>query len=63
MAEWLDQASEWHEMYCHDLKVMSSNPSWVELEVLSTCVLSRTRTKHKTYLTIQVEYIKESHKW
>ena len=31
MAEWLEQASQWHEMYCHDLEVMSSNPGWVEL--------------------------------
>ena len=33
MAEWLEQASQWHEMYCHDLEVMSSNPGRVELEV------------------------------
>ena len=26
MAEWLEQASQWHEVYCHDLEVMSSNP-------------------------------------
>ena len=39
MAKWLEQASQWHEMYyyvdssilnnemyCHDLEVMSSNP-------------------------------------
>ena len=31
-------ASQWYEMYCHDLEVMSSNPSWVELEVRSTFV-------------------------
>ena len=23
MAEWLEQASQWHEMYCHDLEVMN----------------------------------------
>ena len=23
MAKWLEQASQWHEMYCHDLEVMS----------------------------------------
>ena len=34
MAKWLEQASQRHEMYCHDLEVMSSNPGWVELEVL-----------------------------
>ena len=26
MAKWLEQASQSHEMYCHDLEVMSSNP-------------------------------------
>ena len=31
MAECLEQASQWHEMYCHDLEVMNSNPAWVEL--------------------------------
>ena len=31
-----------HEMYCHDLEVMSSNPGRVELGVLGTSVLSRT---------------------
>ena len=42
MDEWLEQASQWHEMCCHDLEVMSSNPGWVELRVRSTSVLSRT---------------------
>ena len=38
--------SQWHEMYCHDMKVISSNPSWVKLGVHSTSVLSRTWTKN-----------------
>ena len=42
MAEWLEQVSQWHEMYCHDLKVMSSNPGQVELGVHSMSVLSCT---------------------
>ena len=42
MAEWLEQASQWYEMSCHDLEVMSSNPGWVELGVRCTSVLSRT---------------------
>ena len=46
MAEWLEQASQWHEMYCHDLEVMSSNPSRVELGVRKPSVISRTWTKH-----------------
>ena len=46
MAEWLEQASQWHEMYSHDLQVMNSNPGWVELGVLSIAVLSRTCTKN-----------------
>ena len=45
IAEWLEQASQWHEVCCHDLEVMSSNPSWVELRVRNTSVLSRTWTK------------------
>ena len=31
MADWLEQASQWQEMYCHDLEVMSSNLGQVEL--------------------------------
>ena len=42
-------AFQWHEMYCRDLEVMSSNPSWVELGVCSTSVLSRTWTKDIIY--------------
>ena len=42
MAKWLEQASQWQEMYCHDLEIMSSNPGQVELGVLCTSVLSRT---------------------
>ena len=38
MAKWLKQASQWHEMYCHELGVMTLNPSWVELWVRSTSV-------------------------
>ena len=48
MAEWLEQAPQWHEVCCHDLEVMSSNPGRVELGVLSTSVLSRTWTKNIT---------------
>ena len=44
MAEWLEQASQWHEMYYHYLEVMSSNLSRVERGVRSTSVLSRTWT-------------------
>ena len=44
MAEWLEQASQWHEMCCHDSEVMSLNPGGVELGLLSTSVLSRTWT-------------------
>ena len=36
MAEWLEQASQWHGMYCHNLEIMSSNPSQVKLEVFGT---------------------------
>ena len=47
IAKWLGQASQWHEMYCHDLKVMNSNPIRIELGVRSTSVVSRTWTKNK----------------
>ena len=42
MAKWLEQASQCHEMYCHDLEVMSLNTGQVELGVHSTSVLSCT---------------------
>ena len=38
MAKWLEQASQCHEMYYHDLEVMSSNPDCVELWMSSTSV-------------------------
>ena len=38
MAEWLQQASQWHEMYCRDLEVMSLNPGQVELGIHGTPV-------------------------
>ena len=31
MAKCLEQAFQWHEMYCYNLEVMSSNPGQVEL--------------------------------
>ena len=34
------QASQWHEMCCHDLEVMSSNPGLVEFGVRGTSVKS-----------------------
>ena len=40
------QASQWHEMYYHELEVMSSNPGRVELVVRGTSVLNRTWTKN-----------------
>ena len=52
MAEWLEQVSQWHEMYCHNLEVMSSNPCRVKLGVCSTSVLSRTWTKNKNKLMV-----------
>ena len=50
MAEWLEQVSQWHGMYCHDLEVMSSNPDQVKLGVRSTSVLSYlNQTYHKPW--------------
>ena len=53
MAEWLELASQGHEMYCHDLEVMSSNPDQVELGVQNIC-LSCTGTKYIIYTKISV---------
>ena len=50
MAKWLEQASQWHDMYYHDLDVMSSNPSGVELGVQSTSVPNHTWTKNVCYV-------------
>ena len=47
MAEWLEQASQWHEMYCHNLEVMSSNSSRVELGVRCTSVLIKSYLNKK----------------
>ena len=52
MAYWLEQASQWHEVYCHDLEVVSSNPGRVEPGVRSTSVPSRTWTQ-QIYLFIK----------
>ena len=49
MTEWLEQASQWHEMYCHDLEAISLNLGRVELGVHNTSVLSRTWTKNIIY--------------
>ena len=38
MAELLEQVSQWHKMYCHDLEGMGSKPGQVELGVRSTSV-------------------------
>ena len=46
MAEGLEQTCQWHEIYCHDLEVMSLNPGSAELGLHSTSVLSRTWTKN-----------------
>ena len=54
MAEWLEQVPQWHEMYCHDLEVMSWNPGKVELWVHSPSVLSCTWTKY--ILVSSVDY-------
>ena len=39
MAEELERASQRHEMFCHDLEVMSLNPGRIKLWVRSTSVL------------------------
>ena len=58
MAEWLEQVSQGHEMYCHNLEVMSLNPSRDECGVCRTSVLSRTWTKN-TFKTVTIEAIIE----
>ena len=51
IAKWLKQASHWHEMYCHDLEFMSSNPGRAELGLHSSSVLCRTWSKNITTLS------------
>ena len=58
MVEWLEQVSQLHEMYCHDLEVMSSNPGRVELVVHSTSVLilePKNSFKLDKYVTFSVK--------
>ena len=54
MAKWLEQLSQWHEMYCHGLEIMSSNPGRVKLGVQSTSVLSSTWSKNKLQLYFSI---------
>ena len=63
MAKWLEQASQLHEMYCHDLDVMKSNLTQVKLGVRSISVLSRTWTKNKNTILYcsQAKYIEHCH--
>ena len=42
MDKCLEHVSQGYELYCHDLKVMSSIPSRVEFGVHSTSILIRT---------------------
>ena len=45
MAEWLKQASQWCEMYYHDVMmnmIISSNPGRGEIRVHSTFALNHT---------------------
>ena len=44
--KWLEQVSQWHEVYCPDLEVMSSKPSRIKLGVRSTSVQSHTWIKN-----------------
>ena len=39
MVKGLEQASQWHEMYCHDLEVVNSNPIQIQLGAHSTSAL------------------------
>ena len=52
-------SSQWHEVYCYDLEVVSSNPSRVELAigVRSTSVPSRTWTKLNIFTLSQQKLI------
>ena len=57
MTEWLAETSQWHEMYCHNVEVMSSNPGRVELEVHSTSVLSCTLTNYISTVAMPVPIV------
>ena len=41
MADWLEQASQWYKMHCHDLEVKISRLGRVELRVPNTSVLEQ----------------------
>ena len=56
-----EQVSHWYEKYCHDLEVMSLNPSQVDLGVHSMPVLCCTWTKN--ILQNGILYIRLSHFW
>ena len=59
----LEQASQWHEMCCHDLEVMSSNPGRVELGLRSTSVLSVLDPKYNMLLFKQYRHTLSPPKW
>ena len=54
MVEWSEQASQSHEMHCHDLEVRSSKPGWFELGVHSIYVSSQTLTKNVFLIAAQI---------
>ena len=54
MAEWLKQASQWHEMYCHDLAVMGLHSILVKLGV---------RVGSKSYLNQKYQLPEHQYIW
>ena len=53
MAKWLKQASQYYEMYCHDLEFMSLNPTQVELGCI--VLLPKVVLEPKLYIYIERE--------
>ena len=52
MATWLEQASQRHEMYYHNLEVMGLNSGQVEVGLHSTSILNCTWTKNNDSIFI-----------
>ena len=54
VAQWLKRASQGHEMYCHDVEVVGSNPSQVKLGVHSAFVQVRYDLNIKPFQELTV---------
>ena len=77
LAKWLEQVYQWHEMYNHDLEVMSSILAQIELTVYNTSKSYLNKTYYNAgssilfhdtkfvALSLSIEYLCEwiHHSW